>query len=67
MDSSLVNNHCTFRFAANALSNLITTDAKREYHALTQVTKHLIFQLYGTHPDGVICKKLKINDKYINK
>ena len=56
-----------FRFVANALSNLITIDAKREYHALTQVTKHLVFQLYRTHPDGVKCKKLKINDKYINK
>ena len=55
------------RFVANALSNLITIDAKREYHALTQVTKHLVFQLFRTHPDGVICTKLKINDKYVNK
>ena len=29
--------------------------------------KHVNFQLYRAHPDGVIWKKLTIDDKYINK
>ena len=29
--------------------------------------KHVSFQLYRAHPEGVIWKKLTIDDKYINK
>ena len=30
-------------------------------------SSHIYFKLYTAHPDGVIGKKLTIDDKYINK
>ena len=34
---------------------------------VVHVMKHVNFQIYRAHPDGVIWKKLTIDDKYINK
>ena len=34
---------------------------------IAHVTKHVSFQLHGAHTDGVIWKKLTIDDKYTNK
>ena len=34
---------------------------------IVHVMKHVNFQLYRAHPDGVIWKKMTIDDKYINK
>ena len=35
--------------------------------SIVHVMKHVNFQLYRTHPDEVIWKKLTIGNKYINK
>ena len=35
--------------------------------SVVYVMKHISFQFYRAHRDGVICKKLAIGDKYINK
>ena len=35
--------------------------------SIVHVIKHGNFQLYRAHPEGVIWKKLTIDDKYINK
>ena len=34
---------------------------------IAHVTKHVSFQLHRAHTDGVIWKKLTIDDKYTNK
>ena len=40
---------------------------KRCFEKYFSFDKACHFQLYGRHPDGVIWKKLIIDDKYINK
>ena len=52
---------------ASLKDTLISIQKNSVSKSVVYVMKHISFHLYRAHCDGVICKKLAIGDKYINK